>query len=148
MDLTPDERPIWDVDPDAWPHTPPLRVFRVLMDEDDNTWWRAGSGHGLNAYEAAIEAIERVEAVCRRWDVTTKGVSPTTRTIYAAIEGLPGDARERTEDEDIPTDAELQAAEGAVPGGNTRTPAEWPGRQPTSPQRPEPGGRPDWLEMH
>jgi hypothetical protein len=51
---------------------------------------------------------------------------------------LPEDARVRTEDGDTPDDAALLAAEGAVPGGTTRTPAEWPGRQPTSPQRHDP----------
>jgi hypothetical protein len=60
--VTPEERATWDVDPDRWPHTPPLHVFRELMDEDDNWWWQAGAGHGLNAYEAAVEALEAAEA--------------------------------------------------------------------------------------
>ena len=57
--MTPEERAQWDVDPDLWPATPPLHVFRELMAEDHNLWWRAGSGHGLNAYEAAIEELEK-----------------------------------------------------------------------------------------
>jgi hypothetical protein len=57
-----EERATWDVDPDLWPHTPPYRIFRELFEEDDNLWWRAGSGHGLNAYEAALERIDELEA--------------------------------------------------------------------------------------
>lgn len=82
--LTPEERSTWDVDPDLWPHTPPLHVFRALMDEDDNLWWRAGSGHGLNLYEAAVDLLDerdrmlatiaRVEALAKRWDT---GLWPT-----------------------------------------------------------------------
>lgn len=64
--LTVDERETWDRDPDEWPHTPPFHVFRALMDEDDNTWWRAGSGHGLNAYEAAVERVEELESAVER----------------------------------------------------------------------------------
>lgn len=59
--MTPQERARWDVDPDQWSQTPPLHVFRELMDEDSSLWWRAGLGHGLNAYEAAIERIEELE---------------------------------------------------------------------------------------
>lgn len=67
--LTSEEREKWDRDPSEWPHTPPLHVFLALMDEDDNTWWRAGLGHGLNAFDAAIERIEELEAlVAKAWD--------------------------------------------------------------------------------
>jgi hypothetical protein len=58
--LTEAERKAWDVDPDLWPHTPPLHIFRALMDEDDNLWWRASGGHGLNAYDAATERIDEL----------------------------------------------------------------------------------------
>lgn len=75
-ELTEAEREKWDVDPDEWPHTPPLHVFRALMDEDDNTWWRAGSGHGLNAYEAAVERVEELErAAAREADAHAAGVA-------------------------------------------------------------------------
>lgn len=62
MSLTPEERDRWDVDPDRWPHTPPHHVFRALYEEDDNLWWRAGSGHGMNAYDAALEEIDRLRS--------------------------------------------------------------------------------------
>jgi hypothetical protein len=59
---------IWaDVNPSAWPHTPPLRVFEALMDDDDNWWWRLDSGHHLNLYQSAVDERDRfrgaIEAV-------------------------------------------------------------------------------------
>jgi len=51
----------WNVDPDEWPHTPPLAVFRGLYADDDNVWWRMDSGHALNLYTEAVERIETLE---------------------------------------------------------------------------------------
>jgi hypothetical protein len=60
------EREIWEMDPRDWPHTPAYRIFRTLYEEDDNLWWRAGAGHGQNAYDQALEEIDRLEAVIAR----------------------------------------------------------------------------------
>ncbi len=61
--LSASERDQWDVDPLDWPHTPGYRIFRALFEEDDNLWWRAGAGHGLNAYEAALQVIDDALAI-------------------------------------------------------------------------------------
>lgn len=109
--LTEAEREAWDVDPDLWPHTPPLHIFRALMDEDDNVWWRASGGHGLNAYDAAIERIdelaERVRVVegerdahreaAASWHITARdnrdraeSAEAAHRALQAAVEALAG----------------------------------------------------------
>lgn len=56
--LTDDERERWDRDPREWPHTPPLHVFRALLDDDDNLWWRVECGHHLNVFDAACDALD------------------------------------------------------------------------------------------
>lgn len=108
--MTPEERAKWDVDPNDWPHSPPLHVFRELMDEDDNLWWRAGSGYGLNAYEQAIEEVDRLVAgiealakdepllihgIRRDLDYTPRGRGGTVRhtpeTSGWGASGCPGD---------------------------------------------------------
>lgn len=91
-ELSDDERKQWDVDPDEWPHTPPFRIFAALMEEDDNVWWRAGSGHGLNAYEAAVTKVEelreRLEALADEWDALPyhKRTTAELRAIAAGEE--------------------------------------------------------------
>ena len=40
----------------------------------------------LQAAEAGA-ALDRVEALCARWDVVTKGESPTTKAIRRAVRG-------------------------------------------------------------
>ena len=30
----------WSPNPDEWPHTPPLAVYRELASKDRNLWWR------------------------------------------------------------------------------------------------------------
>lgn len=94
-ELSDAERQEWAVDPDIWPHTPPFHVFAALMDEDHNLWWRAGSGHGLNAYEAARQRIDELEAILREEfdrrldDDDPEG--PDTLTITARNIGDPSD---------------------------------------------------------
>lgn len=86
FELTEAERAQWDVDPDEWPHTPPFGVFAALYDEDHNLWWRAGSGHGMNAYDAARDRIDDVEAVLDQWNETAQlqlAVSPTTTPVIS-----------------------------------------------------------------
>ena len=60
--MSPEDRAQWDVNPELWPHTPPYHVFRELFEEDEHLWWRMSFGHGLNAYEAALERIDELEA--------------------------------------------------------------------------------------
>lgn len=59
--MTPEQRATWRVDPDLWPHTPPLEVFLELYEEDRNLWWKIGCGHHENLFDAAIERIEALE---------------------------------------------------------------------------------------
>ena len=56
----------WDVDPDQWPHTPPLDVWRALYEDDDNLVWRAGIGHVVNALDEALERLEVAEGAVER----------------------------------------------------------------------------------
>ena len=58
MSLSPEEWADWGGNPDEWPHTPPLHVFRALYDADPHLPWRIPLGHVVNALEAALEALD------------------------------------------------------------------------------------------
>lgn len=63
----------WNVDPDQWPHTPPISVWRSQYEADSNLVWRAGTGHVVNMLDAALERLEAVEALHRRRPHTANG---------------------------------------------------------------------------
>lgn len=48
----------WRVHPEHWPYTPPLEVYRVLEQEDDNLRWRVATGHIMNLLDMAYEKLE------------------------------------------------------------------------------------------
>lgn len=92
FELTDAERAQWDVDPDEWPHTPPFGVFAALYDEDHNLWWRAGSGHGLNAYDAARQVIDDAAALADKWAADIDGLPRAdgcARQLHAVLRGEP-----------------------------------------------------------
>lgn len=47
-------------DPDV---TPPLDEFLRGYTQDDNIWWAMPCGHHQNLFEAAVERMERAEAL-------------------------------------------------------------------------------------
>ena len=63
----------WNVDPDQWPHTPPMPVWRAQYEADSNLVWRAGTGHVVNMLDAALERLEAVEALHHRRPHTANG---------------------------------------------------------------------------
>ena len=56
------EKPVW-LKPGYEGATPSLEEFRAEMEKDNNTWWALDSGHHLNLYEAALEALDAAQVV-------------------------------------------------------------------------------------
>lgn len=51
----------WSTNPDDWPHTPPLRVYRELEKRDGNLFWRMEAGHAANLIDEALELLDELE---------------------------------------------------------------------------------------
>lgn len=89
----------WDVDPDEWPHTPPLDEFLRLYEEDDNIWWRTGCGHHLNLFDAACERLDDAEMVAAMLVDVICEQEATVRDVlaeeYRAVIRARADERER-----------------------------------------------------
>lgn len=50
-----------NMNPNDWPHTPPLRVLQKLLIDDPNTFWRLSSGHIRNALDETLDALGEAE---------------------------------------------------------------------------------------
>lgn len=58
----------WSLNPEEWPHTPPLEVYMELQKQDSNIFWRMPTGHLENLLDEALERIEEVEVRPRERD--------------------------------------------------------------------------------
>lgn len=69
----------WSPNPDEWPHTPPLAVYRELASKDRNLWWRMDAGDAQNLLEEAIEQIDELAGSVREreaaaWDAAVRSM--------------------------------------------------------------------------
>ena len=46
--------------------TAPLDDFLIAYEDDDNWWWRIGSGHHMNLFDEAVQRVR--EAQREAWD--------------------------------------------------------------------------------
>lgn len=71
----------WFQDPETWPHTPPLGVFRTLVGEDPNVWWTVGCGHHQNLFENACDLLDIAEGA---YSDALEVIDDLTRQLVAA----------------------------------------------------------------
>lgn len=55
----------WSANPDDWPHTPPLAVYRELEGRNPGLFWRMSQGHAENLLDYAIDQLDTLAAQVR-----------------------------------------------------------------------------------